>query len=172
MIVKNGSTILGKSIISQLQLPAGEISKTDGTKNASALSASYFAGVKNASVYNLLTATSASAQVGIVMNLGLSNTAPTLDDFWLADTDLSGVDVNTVVTCTGATVGWSATGNPIYTFLFTNTGTDDVIISEIAVSYLAGNNYGKFMLAREVLSEACTIRANETVTFSYELAFN
>lgn len=172
MIVKNGSTILGKSIISQQQIAAGGIKKTDGTTNPSSLSAGSFSNIKNASIYNLPTSTSATAEIGTVMNLGVGNTTPTLDDYWLADTDLNGVDVNTVVTCSGASVSWSTTGNPIYTFLFTNTGADSVTISEIGLSFLAGNAHGKFLLAREVLADTCTIRANETVTFSYEIAFN
>ena len=98
--------------------------------------------------------------------LGLSDTPETADDYAI-DTDLNGVNVNTVVTCQGAVDGAiTSTGTMYFQFTFTNTGSDPIVIKELGLCWTFDTH--TVLCCRKVISPR-TIGAGETVSFAYEI---
>ena len=167
MITKNGAILMSR--IKFMQIAADGLVKTDGTEvsNFSVSGTQYF--YRQCSQLNLQNTVSVASQGGMVMNLGVGSAEPAASDYWLDETDIDGVDVNTVVTCqhTGT---WNPTllenGNISYTFTFLNTGLDPITISEIGLSFLCET--GKFLVGRKVIPPR-TVESFESVTFTYEL---
>lgn len=97
--------------------------------------------------------------------VGSGTTPPTLDDIDLENELTSSV-------LSGSELTWSASGsgNVVFTRSFTNITNENLTISEIALYEKATSP--SCLLAREVLSTPRTVAPNETVTFSFEIAFN
>ena len=168
MITKTGANML--SHIKLFAETAPQATKTDGTTVQQSVSNSqYF--LRLCSFRNTVDTVGSASQGGMVMNLGVGTTEPTEDDYWLDETEVGGVDINTIVTCQGSST-WNPTqldnGNVAYTYTFRNIGSSEVTVREIALSFVCTT--GKFMFAR-CLVPPRTIQPGETVTFSYELAF-
>lgn len=106
-----------------------------------------------------------TSESNYVLIVGGGTTQPTLDDIDLES------EINTD-TLTKTTLTWTATsvGNVVFTRSFTNITNKNVTISELGLFAVDGAD--AFLLAREVLSIPRTVVPNETVTFSYEIAFN
>ncbi len=168
MITKNGSLIMGRVRIGSSTIPSNTLVNYTGTV--------YSEGVYGSANMNSPNKNNTSNNPGdnyVVMNLGVGDTAPTVNDYSVAQSLIDGVDVNTLIVCTAAMMSFGSTGNPVYTYAFTNNAADAITVKEIGLSItLSGGSQGKYLLAREVLSSPRTVAPGETVTFSYEIAFN
>lgn len=114
------------------------------------------------SIQNITDYTSASSYLLIV---GRGTTQPTINDI-----DIESEITPSTLAKTGLTWAVSGVGNVVFTRSFTNITNENVTISELGL--FAVRNVNSFLLAREVLSTPRTVAPNETVTFSYEIAFN
>lgn len=165
MIVSNGRKIFGNGSILKAGIATGEVKWNDGT--------SITTSVTQPNMY-LDEARTENNQRGVHMFLGVGTTAPTEADYWLDETEVDNVDINTVVTCSSASVSGTG-GNPVYTFTFyNNSSTDSFTVTELCICdlpYNAGANGRFIMLARKVLATPRTIAPHETVVFAYEIDF-
>ena len=145
MITKNGSRLFGQGRIMYPQ----SVSLVNKNGDNSSVSISNLNG--DISKYGLY--------------VGSGTTSPTLDDIDLENELTSSV-------LSGSELTWAASGygNVVFTRSFTNTTNENVIVSEIALYARATSP--SCLLAREVFSTPRTIAPNETVTFSFEIAFN
>lgn len=158
MIVKNGSMIFGiMRILGSTE--SMTLIKIDGSQRQNSGNFSvYTAGTEN------VIGTTIYDQK-IVMRVGTGSTAPTVNDYCLAADD-----TNDTLTCTFAAISRSSTGNPIYMYSFTNSGSTAFTVSEVGLFWHYNSDF--VMLGREVLTSPRVVQPNETVTFSYEIAFN
>jgi hypothetical protein len=97
--------------------------------------------------------------------VGGGTTQPTIDDI-----DLESEITTSTLTKTALTWAASGVGNVVFTRSFTNITNENVTISELGL--FAVDSLRSYLLAREVLSTPRTVAPNETVTFSFEIAFN
>jgi hypothetical protein len=97
--------------------------------------------------------------------VGSGTTPPTLDDI-----DLENEFTSSVLSFSENTWSASGSGNVVFTRSFTNITNENLTISEIALYTRATSP--SCLLAREVLGIPRTVAPNETVTFSFEIAFN
>ena len=169
MITTNGALLA--THIRFFQEAATGLVKTDGTAASSqSVSNSQYL-FKQCSRLNTVSSVSSASTGGMVMNLGVGSAEPSASDYYLDETEIDGVDVNTVVTCQ-STNPWSPTildnGNIAYTYTFVNTGSDAITITEIGLSFLCTT--GKFLVGRKLIPPR-TIQPSESVTFTYELAY-
>ena len=170
MITTNGAKIITYNKIFGSSAP--DLVLTDGTTQTATVTAT--ARAFNKCGYNNTAGTLATSDSCMVMNLGVGTAQPSASDYWLDETEIGGVDVNTVVKCARAqgTDTWSpsilSNGNIAYTYVFRNNGNADVTITEIGLSFAC--MYGKFLVGRCLIPPR-TIQPNETVTFTYELAY-
>ncbi len=167
MITKNGSMIFCRSRIGAGSIPANILVKYDGTAETQGISASNVF-TNQVSTNNTVMNTGG---YDVVMNLGVGDTAPTANDYCLAQSSSGGVDINTLLVCTAANISFSASGSIVYTYVFTNSSNSSITVREAGIS-VALSTLGKFLLAREVLSSPKTVASGDTVTFSYEIAFS
>ncbi len=170
MLTTNGAKMITYNKIFGSSAP--NLILTDGTAQTATVSATTQAFRRCG--YNNTAATLATSDSCMVMILGVGTAQPSASDYWLDETEIGGVDVNTIVECARAsgTDMWNAVvlnnGNIAYSYVFRNTGSDAVTITEIGLSFAC--MYGKFLVGRCLIPPR-TIQPNETVTFTYELAF-
>lgn len=103
--------------------------------------------------------------------LGTGTTAPTADDYCLES------QITENLSCDSVSVS-RATTTKTYTATFSNSGTSDMVVTEIGyVSRITHNyNFGDyywddFLMDRTVLETPITIPAGESRTVTYELSF-
>ena len=168
MVVNNGKLCFGKCITSG-SIDVGELKWSDGTGTNTSL------GARN-DLY-LSEANTGDNQRGVHIKLGVGAATPTEEDIWLAETEVDGVDINTIITCSTASMS-SSGGNPVYTFTFyNNSSTETYTVKEICLctdpskSGLSRPTGAFIMLARKVLAMPRTIAPHETVVFAYEIVF-
>ena len=171
MITTNGAKIITYNKIIVTNTPS--MTKTDGTtvEYLTGGSASY--AFKRCSWKNTDDATTSSRYDGMVMNLGVGSAEPSASDYWLDETEISGTDINTIITCSyPGSDTWNAAildnGNIAFTYVFRNTGSDAITVTEIGISYVC--SAGKYLVGRKLIAPR-TIQPGETVTFTYELAY-
>lgn len=159
----NGKIIFGKASILRIGLGANEVKYCDG---------SYLdISVPAADMY-LYEAHQNDNQRGIKMRLGVGTTPPKPEDIWLDETEVDGVDINTYITCTSASVAGQTDGSVKYSFTFSNGGSSAVTINEICILCSPSRtnppaNAG-IMLGRKVITPT-TIAAGGTATFTYDV---
>lgn len=145
MITKNGSKLFGQGRI----MYERSISLVNKEGNNASVSVASLDG--DVSKYGLY--------------VGSGTTPPTLDDI-----DLENEFTSSVLSFSELTWSASGSGNVVFTRSFTNITNENLTISEIALYTKATSP--SCLLAREVLSTPRTVAPNETVTFSFEIAFN
>lgn len=136
----------------------GTFTLLDGTTNAPNYGESYLNANKGA-------VTSQSSD-GFSMILGNGVTAPSVNDYNLANVLEEGVDINTILVCRSATRAISARGKVTFTYIFENTTNTSHVVREIGL-ILKTHNY-PVLFAREVVPER-VITAGETFTFSFSI---
>jgi anti-sigma regulatory factor (Ser/Thr protein kinase) len=124
MIVKNGGIFFCKTLVSDESIPANTLKNINGTMYASSIS-------KGDLFLN--EARQNDNQRGIKMRFGVGTTAPTAEDYCLAKRTVSGTDINTLLMCTNASVGYSTHGSVIYTFSFQNSSTAPITVKELCL---------------------------------------
>lgn len=165
MITKAGSRILSLRVFgsTRYDIPISTIYDITGSGNEAVYSHNSFDAMANTYSDNM-----SGRNGGIIAFVGIGDTAPTADDYFLDDVDVGGVDVNTIVQCTSVRSSGLITPKGIsYLFTFMNTGESAVTIKEICIVYRLNQNE-KYMIARKVIPPRA-IQSNETVTFSYEI---
>jgi hypothetical protein len=170
MITTNGAKIITYNKIIGSSAP--DLVLTDGTAQTATVSATTQAFRRCG--YNNTAGTLATSDSCMVMNLGVGTAQPSTSDYWLDETEVDGVDVNTLIECArpqGDT--WSPVvlnnGDIVYTYSFLNTSNRSITITELGLSFAC--MYGKILCGRHLIP-ARVIEPGETVTFSYELNFN
>ena len=173
MITKNGRLLL----VTQRLLGATsgitykDIDNVSITQGFGTITYAYKNCIKDNVTYPIPSSSVNDAQ-GMCLDLGVGDTAETADDYTLDNMEVGGVDVNTIVTCQYSSYKWDAfatdTGNLLMRYTFLNTGSAAVTIKELGLFYV--NKSMKILCARKVIPPR-TIQPNETVTFTYELAF-
>lgn len=116
---------------------------------------------------------------GVGMVLGLGTTEPTVNDYWLADTDVDGTDINSIITISTESnnapyTTSTAPETMIYTTTFRNTDTENsYTINEIGLYIVVNVDYSAqpfyrtpILIARKIIP-ARTVAPLESVTFSY-----
>lgn len=98
------------------------------------------------------------------MGVGSGTTEPTRDDIRLTN----GIP-GTIVQVGTLTCDVASNGNLIFTRAFTNISDSDVTITELGLYLMDGDD--AFFAAHKLIP-ARTVQPNETVTFSYVVAFN
>lgn len=159
----NGQIVFGKASILRIGLSANEVKYCDG---------SYLdINVSAADMY-LNEARQTDTQRGVKMRLGVGTTPPTPEDIWLDETEVDGVDINTYITCTSASVAGQTDGSVKYSFTFSNRGNSAVTINEICIlcspSRTNPPENAGIMLGRKVITPT-TIAAGGTATFTYDV---
>ena len=166
MITKVGSKILGMHMMGTdtYVYQSGVLKNINGVTNAQY----YYGNNAFKNFYVTLSENTSGSSAGIIALLGVGDTAATADDYRLDNMLVNGIDVNTIVQCSGARANPSITTKGIsYLYQFTNTGSSAVTIKEICICYRV-NGSDIYMLARRVIP-ARTIQPDETVTFDYEI---
>jgi hypothetical protein len=127
--------------------------------------------VTQANMY-LNEANRTDSQRGVKMRLGVGDTAPTFEDYCLDETEVNNVDINTVITCSSASVAQGAAGSVLYTFTFFNSSEDTYTIRELCLALSPSTSNlpdGEYvMIARKVITPR-TVGARETISFTYEI---
>lgn len=167
MITYNGAQCFGASSITGNNVPINALTLIDGSKNT--------AQITRSNLY-LNTASQTDSQRGVKMRLGFSRSTPTLDDFDLIDRIVEdaeeyNVDVNTIVTCTSATIATTAEGSVVYSYTFTNESPDQSFtINEVGlfVSTLGTTSFTA-LLARSVVPSR-TVEPRKTISFTYTIS--
>lgn len=163
MITTNGlKALLG---IKALGKGTGTLSFKDTTGTSfSTWSSTNVTGLfKTATTSNVSTSSSSGA---MCLVLGLSDASETSADYAI-DTDLNGVNVNSIVTCQNAVDGAiTSTGTAYFQYTFTNTSSDAIVIKELGLCWTYDSH--TVLCARKVISPR-TIGAGETVSFVYEI---
>jgi hypothetical protein len=159
MIVKNGGIFFCKTLVSSESIPADTLKDISGTMYASSIS-------KNDLCLN--EAHQNDNQRGIKMRFGVGTTAPTAEDYCLAKRTVSGTDINTLLMCTNASVGYSTHGSVIYTFSFQNSSAAPITVKELCLECTPAGADTRFMVARALIQPR-TIASGEIVTFSYTI---
>ena len=160
MIVKNGGICFCKTLVSyDERIPADTLKDINGTMYASSISKS--------DLY-LYKATQDDNKIGIKMRFGVGTTAPTAEDYCLAERTVSGTDINTLLMCTNASVGYSTHGAVIYTFSFQNSSAAPITVKELCLECSPVGSGTRFMVARALIQPR-TIASGEIVTFSYTI---
>lgn len=152
MIVKNGSLYFGKCKLNSVTLQSGH-GLTDINGDAQSQD---------------ITGDSSADVSSFRLVLGSGSTEPTIDDIWLDVPVTSASQVSYGAT----TIDINTRGNTVFTRSITNVSGSEITLSELALNLLCSGMSQDYMLAREVLETPCTLSPNETVTFSYEVAFN
>lgn len=167
MIVKNGGICFGYASISRSGIPQDTVKWSDGTLLGSEVS--------QMNMY-LNEAHENDAQRGVKMRLGVGTTPPTLDDYWLDETQVNGVDVNQEIICTTASIGRGVNGSTLYTFTFYNNSRNTYTLKEICLAMVPSGVTGDdspngrhIMLARKLIVPR-TVQPAETITFTYEIS--
>ena len=165
MIVSNGRKMFGNGSILKAGIATGEVKWNDGTSIATS--------VTQPNMY-LDEARTENNKRGVHMFLGVGTAAPTEADYWLDETEVDGTDINSIITCSSASVSGTG-GNPVYTFTFyNNSSTDSFTVTELCLCdlpYNAGADGRFIMLARKVLESPRTVAPHESFTFAYEVKF-
>ena len=171
MITNNGAQILSKVRVGSRATQDCTLYDEDGnifTTLAQAQDA-YSRCTKN----NTTRTVSSSSYSGTTMIVGLGDTAENVNDYWLEETEIEGVDVNTIVTLQSAQNTWlptiTSSGKMVFTFSFRNEGSTSITIKEIGLLYV--NTNGRILLARRTITPR-VVSPNETVTFNYEIGCN
>ncbi len=171
MITTNGAKIITYNKINTSNTTS--MTKTDGTTVEYLTGGSATYAFRRCSWKNTVDVTSATSENGMVMNLGVGSAEPSASDYWLDETEISGTDINTIITCSyPGSDTWNAAvldnGNIAFTYVFRNTGSDAITVTEIGLSYVCPA--GKYLVGRKLIAPR-TIQPGETVTFTYELAY-
>ena len=146
MITKNGSMIFARSIIGGDTLNDSDVIKYDGTACGIAVN-------------------SASLSLdNFELAIGEGTDAPAITDYTFAEIS------NARMQKSANQRTYSANGNIVLTRSYTNVITSNVTITEVAVYISFSGNV--IVVAHDRLSEPIVAAPNETVTFSYEIAFN
>lgn len=165
MIVNNGKICFGSGSVLKSGIPQGGVKWNDGTSIASSVTQAYM---------YLDEARGTGTQRGVHAFLGVGTTPVTEADYWLAETEVDGVDINTKVTCSTASVS-GADGDVVYTFTFYNeSSTDTYTVTELCIAdlpYNAGADGKVIMLARKVLATPRVIAPHDTVVFAYRIKY-
>lgn len=118
---------------------------------------------------------------GVGMVLGLGTTEPTVNDYWLADTDVDGTDINSIITISSESNNAPGAGSisttpeaMIYTTTFRNTDAENsYTINEIGLYIVVNVDYPAqpfyrtpILIARKNIP-ARTVAPLESITFSY-----
>lgn len=118
---------------------------------------------------------------GVGMVLGLGTTEPTVNDYWLADTDVDGTDINSIITISSESNNAPGVGSTsttpeamIYTTTFRNTDAENsYTINEIGLYIVVNVDYPAqpfyrtpILIARKNIP-ARTVAPLESITFSY-----
>lgn len=164
MIVKNGGICFGNASIRRGGIAQNTVKWSDGTYLAS--------DVTQQNMY-LNEANRTNDQRGVKMRLGVGDTSPTINDYWLDDVLVDGVDINTKIQCTSAQIGTNNKGDVIYTYTFSNTTGNTYTIKELCLAMTPSGTSGTdvpngrhIMLARTIIP-ARTVGAYETISFTY-----
>lgn len=171
MITTNGAKIITYTKI--MVTNTTSMTKTDGTTVEYLTGGSATYAFRRCSWKNIDDATTSSRYDGMVMNLGVGSAEPSASDYWLDKTEIGGTDINTIITCSyPGSDNWNASildnGNIAYTYVFHNTGSDAITVTEIGLSYVC--SAGKYLVGRKLIAPR-TIQPDEAVTFTYILGY-
>lgn len=113
--------------------------------------------------YNNSSSTSNAAYTGVI--LGDGDTPPAVTDY-----KLSGNQITTFSASTSLTAGYSD-GKLTFaaSYSITNTGVDDIVIKELAITKKAYNTNNRVMVAREVLATPVIIAPGDTGVVNYKI---
>lgn len=85
--------------------------------------------------------------------------------------------INNLLTCDSVVVNSSGNHTKIYTAVFSNTTSNDIVITEVGLygnimyQHFGTPTYDRFLLDRTVLTTPITIPAGESKAITYELGF-
>lgn len=157
MINLNGGRFICAKV-NGTDLGAGTITKIDGTTNSSSIA------VGNTVKFNTYRMGESGSSGGVWLKAGSGNTAPTINDYDLAN-PYTDVDVTSTGSLNDANGKITVTGT-----LLNQTG-QEITINEIGVffhMYVSSSISYNCMIAR-VLVPTRTVGAGESATFTYEI---
>lgn len=171
MITNNGAQMLSKVRVGGRAIQDCTFYDEDGNIFTTLAQAQY--AYSRCTKYNTTRTVSTSSSEGTTMIVGLGDTAENVNDYWLEETEIEGVDVNTIITLQSAQNTWlptiTSSGKMVFTFSFRNGSSSSITIKEIGLIYV--NTNGRIMLARRTITPR-VVTPNETVTFNYEIGCN
>ena len=172
MIVKNGGKILGYAMLKNSNtLPIGAAQWSDGANTLV-----QFTTVTNFTKSTVSNVITDNSNTGVTMYLGLGNTPPTVNDYWLDETEVGGVNINSIIKYRSSTIGEGANGAVTYTFTFLNTSSDtSYTIKEIGLAIVPSNNSsdprnGRCILIARKLITPRSVQPQETISFTYTIS--
>lgn len=189
MIVDNGRKLISACMFQkQRGRPMGydeynttafaPVKTVDGTEKANA-APTYFMGSTDGGRFASPQVNNNMTTNGLIMRLGVDGTPVQASDIDLGNYMVNGVDVNTLIVCSGITTMIDANGIVCVVGIFTNTTNHDIEIKECGL--FVCNNFGSgsadgqgcFILARSVVKTGkLVVEAGETVTFTEQLKYN
>lgn len=171
MITNNGAQILMNVSVGEKAIADCSLYDEDGNVIANIGTGQY--AFSRCTKYNTIHNVSSSSYSGTTMIVGVGDAAENVNDYWLEETEINGVDVNTIITLQSVSSVWyptfTSSGKGVYTFSFRNEGNTSIIIKEIGLIYV--NTNSRVLLARRTITPR-TVAPNETVTFNYEIGCN
>ena len=171
MIVKNGGNLFGYAMMRNNNvLTAGKAIWNDGANTLV-----NFTTVTNYTKSTTENKIEQNTNVGVTMYLGVGTTPPTVNDYWLDQTEVNGVDINDDILLRSGTVGEGANGSSLYTFAFMNMSDKTYTVKEICLAVVPistttdPRNGRCIMIARKLIVPR-TVQPSETITFTYEIS--
>ena len=163
MVTKNGSLIMNKCMVGATQLAIGDLKDLDGNGNTSAVSGATFIFTRFKTVE--------SGSAGMKIIVGVGDTEPTFNDYCLDETEVGGVDINTLISTANSGIIFDEYGQYHITGTFTNISNQNVTLKEIGVVACTGSgtDYYEVLVARSVIP-AKTLAPSDAVTLTYTIA--
>lgn len=163
MVTKNGSLIMNKCNVGNLQIGVGELKTLSGNTNIAVVSRA---------TYNFTEfQTSGMASAGMKIIIGVGDTEPTFNDYCLDETEVGGVDISTLISTANSGISFDEYGQYHIAGTFTNISNQNVTLREIGVVACRGSgaNYDEILIARSVIP-AKTLAPSDAVTLTYTIS--
>ena len=112
------------------------------------------------------------SSAGMKLIVGVGNTPPTYDDYCLDETEIGGVDIDTLISTSNGTITVDNMGQYNITATFTNMSSQTIDIEEIGlVAYGSGSTMTNtwVLMARSVIPKK-TLQPGDNVTITYTVS--
>lgn len=161
MVTKNGSLIMNKCFAGGIQLAIGDLKDLDGNGNPAAIARNTF----------IFTSFYGGSAAGMKILIGVGDTEPTFNDYCLDETEVGGVDINTLISTANSGISYDEYGQYHITGTFTNISNQNVTLKEIGVVACngAGTSHCEVLIARSVIP-AKTLAPSDAVTLTYTIS--
>lgn len=160
MITKNGSLYINKTCLCRV---SGNTGFVDINGNAVTTSMS-------GSSFNFNTFYTGSS-AGMEVQVGVGDTAPSFNDYKLAEREINGVDISTLIHTSNGGINVDELGQYSVSATFTNVSSQSVDIKEVGIVAYTGFGSGQVicLVSRDIIPTK-TLAPSESVSLTVQLS--